>query len=479
MSRNASLQSFLLDGIEKIGSTIGDGAYATVVPLNFRGLICAGKKLHAALYNSAFQHEEKERMIQRFQVECQLLSQLKHPNIVQFLGVHIEENSNLPILVMECLHFTLSECLERYGVLQQQLSLSILDDVATGLCYLHGHQPPIVHRDLSANNVLLSSDMHAKISDLGVAKLLNLTPAKASQLSKCPGTPPYMPPEALEEDPEYNRELDCFSMGVMILHVLCGKWPIPSRPNRVNDEKKLIALSEVERREKYFMQVEICPPLIKLIHSCLDNDPPQRPDVNTILQTLRDVILQSPPIPENKMELLKSEQSISEQLEDAQRECEQLREMVKALADERATAVGEESELQQSRKQANSEMIQSQLRELSSEVDRLRAVVRSKDKLIQEKEVQVIQAMEAEKQQLVQTKETEKQQTIRAMEAEHHRAIQRRTVDAIIETKQKEIDTKQAEISALLAKRDADIAHQVDVSLHNYLQSVSAVCIMN
>ena len=87
--------------------------------------------------------------------------------------------------------------------------------------------------------------------------------------------------------------------------------------------------------------------------------------------------------------------------------------------------------------------------------------------------------MEAEKQQLVQTKETEKQQTIRAMEAEHHRAIQRRTVDAIIETKQKEIDTKQAEISALLAKRDADIAHQVDVSLHNYLQSVSAVCIMN
>ena len=62
--------------------------------------------------------------------------------------------------------------------------------------------------------------MTAKISDLGVAKILNLTPARMSQMTKCPGTLSYMPPEALRERPSYDAKLDCFSVGVMILLVL-------------------------------------------------------------------------------------------------------------------------------------------------------------------------------------------------------------------------------------------------------------------
>ena len=69
----------------------------------------------------------------------------------------------------------------RYGVLPEAISYGILRDVALGLRYLHEHSPPIIHRDLSANNVLLTSSMNGKISDLGVAKILNITPAQMTQ----------------------------------------------------------------------------------------------------------------------------------------------------------------------------------------------------------------------------------------------------------------------------------------------------------
>ena len=478
----SSLRPFLLDGITLTDErNIGDGSYATVVPLSFRGLKCAGKKLHTIFFENA-SPQEKEHMIDRFQEECQLLGRLKHPNIVQFLGVRFEDCSDLPVLVMEFLHCTLSECVDRYGVLPEQVGTGILDDVATGLCYLHGHRPPIVHRDLSANNVLLSSNMTAKISDLGVAKILNLTPARMSQLTKCPGTPPYMPPEALEEDPEYSTKLDCFSMGVMILHVLCGSWPIPSKPTRVDprNRKRVIGLTEVERREKYFQQVGGDHPLVELIRGCLDNDPPQRPDAVRILGRLRQVISQSPPSCGNKMELLNQTQTLRNERQGLSEQLEQLREVSNEVDGLRALVRTKDEEkrgLSEQLEQSQREFTQSRgrqeqlelthsidmdqvhcrVRELSTEVEGLRAVVRSKENAIQAKEIehqQAIQSKEIEKQQAIQAKEIEKQQAIQSKE----RAIQAKNLG--LAAKEKVIESQQQEIAsrdALLSDRDATI----------------------
>ena len=447
----SSLRPFLLDGITLTNErNIGDGSYATVVPLSFRGLKCAGKKLHTIFFENA-SPQEKEHMIDRFQEECQLLGRLKHPNIVQFLGVHFEDGSDLPVLVMEFLHCTLSECVDRYGVLPEQVGTGILDDVATGLCYLHGHRPPIVHRDLSANNVLLSSNMTAKISDLGVSKILNLTPARMSQMTKCPGTLSYMPPEALRQRPSYDAKLDCFSVGVMILHVLCGRWPYPSEPNRVNpnNRRQLIALSEAERREEYFQQVRGDHPLVELIRGCLDNDPPQRLEAVRILGRLRQVISQSPPSCGNKMELLnqlralvmtkdEEKRSLSEQLEQSQRELTQSqRELTQSRGRQERLELTHSIDMDQ---------VQCRVRELSTEVEGLRAVVSSKENVIQAKEI--------EKQQAIQAKEIEKQQAIEAKE----QAIQEKKFDLAV--KEKVIESQQQEIAsrdALLAERDETI----------------------
>ena len=100
---------------------------------------------------------------------------MQHPNIVQFLGVYFKENERVPMLVMEFLSMNLTSCIQKHGILPEEINYSVFYDVAQGLYCLHTQSPPIVHQDLSANNVLLTYNMDAKISDLGVARILNLT----------------------------------------------------------------------------------------------------------------------------------------------------------------------------------------------------------------------------------------------------------------------------------------------------------------
>ena len=108
----SSLRQFQLTGVSDPGRIIGNGSYATVNELEFRGLKCVGKKIHQLLFDAATP-QERAAMLQRFSEECELLSRLHHPCVVQFLGVYFEQGSQLPVLVMEHLHITLSDCLAR------------------------------------------------------------------------------------------------------------------------------------------------------------------------------------------------------------------------------------------------------------------------------------------------------------------------------------------------------------------------------
>ena len=69
--------------------------------------------------------------------------------------------------------------------------------------------------------------MTAKISDLGVAKILNLTPLQMNHLTQTPGTPAYMPPEVMAANPRYDTSVDEFSYGILMIHIFSHKWPEP------------------------------------------------------------------------------------------------------------------------------------------------------------------------------------------------------------------------------------------------------------
>ena len=160
-------------------------------------------------------------MVIRYLEECQLMSSLRHPNITQFLGLCFIPGTQLPLLVMECLETSLDDLLENMPNLPLTLKRSILEDVASGLLYLHKRNHPVLHRDLTARNVLLTSSLTAKITDMGNSRIADMRPGQmARTLSAIPGTLVYMPPEAFDDKHRYGASLDIFSFGHLALFTI-------------------------------------------------------------------------------------------------------------------------------------------------------------------------------------------------------------------------------------------------------------------
>ena len=149
--------------------------------------MCAGKKIHEILLDA--DNVGVQEIALKYVQECQLMSDLRHPNITLFLGLCFLSNSQLPVLVMERLEGSLDDLLETVPNIPLTLKHSVLEDVARGLLYLHKHNPQIVHRDLTAKNVLLTSSLVAKITDFGNSRIVNLQPGQLVRtLSHLPGT---------------------------------------------------------------------------------------------------------------------------------------------------------------------------------------------------------------------------------------------------------------------------------------------------
>ena len=219
---------------------------------------------------------------------------------------------------------TLVQCLDQYGVLPNEIGYSILKDVSLALSYLHQHDPPIIHRDLSANNVLLTCGMTAKISDLGVAKMLDFSPAQMSTMTNGPGTLCYMPPEAIEENARYNCTIDAFSYGVLMVHLFSGQWPFPKAAAIVDpqDDSRVIPLTEADRRQEKLDAIGRDHPLMTLILRCLHNSPARRPEAVEILTQVSRVAALFPPSSQNKAELLRQVTSLRANTERLQQEHE-------------------------------------------------------------------------------------------------------------------------------------------------------------
>ena len=280
---------------------LGHGSYATVLELKYMGLKCAGKKIHELLLEQG----GASYTVHRFEEECRLLSQVRHPNVVQFLGVHFQQGMPAPILVMEFFPNNLTSCIEQYGILPKEISYSILHDVALGLCYLHSQTPPIIHRDLSSNNVLLTPNMTAKISDLGVARILNLTPQQVSRITQTPGTPAYMPPEMMIANPKYDTSVDEFSYGVLMIHMFSGRWPEPQVGQTRFEDGQLVPVTEAERREVFLRAIGNDHSLMDLILKCIDNHPQTRAHAIEIVKRLAEMVLQFPASFANQLEMMR------------------------------------------------------------------------------------------------------------------------------------------------------------------------------
>ena len=219
LRNDPQLQRYVISNVQPTGRQLGVGSYGSVEELEINSLICAGKRIHESLIEAG--NAGVQNIVRKYVEECQLMSDMRHPHVVQFMGVCFLPDTSLPVLVMERLLMSLDDLLENTPDIPLALKRSMLADVSKGLVYLHNRSSPIIHRDLSAKNVLLNSSMAAKIGDLGNSRIVNLQPGQlARTLSHLPGTLVYMAPEAFERTSCYGPKLDIFSFGHLALFTL-------------------------------------------------------------------------------------------------------------------------------------------------------------------------------------------------------------------------------------------------------------------
>ena len=246
----------------------------------------------SCMHTSLFEPQSHQKLLERFEQECELLRTIRHPCIVQFLGVACDPETSLPVLVMELMEESLTKFLECSDTeLPIYLQVNFCHGIALALAYLHSRD--ITHRDLSSNNVLLIAGTRVKVTDFGISVFKSRGRAI---MTSCPGTQAYMAPECFGERVQYSQSIDCFSFGVLAVQIITQKFPNPSSrldqtpPPRLlfnfgmysPKERYIRVIPEVDRRQNHLSLVSKQNPLRLIFMDCLNDNESARPSARDL-----------------------------------------------------------------------------------------------------------------------------------------------------------------------------------------------------
>lgn len=304
--------------VEDTGRELVQGCYyAKINEVTYRGLKCLAKTINPEYLRAVASRERStEQLDHLYESHCAQLLELRHPHLLQFIGVRYSQNQLS--LVSEQLSMTLSEALEQYGKLPESINYAILRDVALGMVYLHSRSPtPVIHGELAASNVYLTVDLTAKITDMGVLNLLNLTPSRRKAIGY--KALAHLPPETLalpsaERSPSraaqaiLSKKLDSYSFGILMIHALSAQFPefIARRAHSLCGTV-LKPLEGTNGVDEVLGGVKSDHPLSSLILQCITQMADLRPEMGQILSTIVEMMLQFPAHSvEKKLEVLQS-----------------------------------------------------------------------------------------------------------------------------------------------------------------------------
>ncbi|MDX2089823.1 MAG: serine/threonine-protein kinase [Kofleriaceae bacterium] len=208
---------------------LATGGMAEIYLARSRGV--AGFEKHAVVKRILPSAADDPRLIQMFLEEARLAATLQHPNIADVYEVG--EHAGGPYFVMEHIHgqdvrsIRLATSERKQGV-PLRISLAIVHAIASALDYAHGRSDAnganlnLVHRDISASNVLVSYEGAIKLIDFGVARVTNRTTTTQAGMIK--GKWPYMSPEQVR-GVALDRRSDLFSLGIVLYELTVGRRP--------------------------------------------------------------------------------------------------------------------------------------------------------------------------------------------------------------------------------------------------------------
>ncbi|XP_039160207.1 MDIS1-interacting receptor like kinase 2 [Eucalyptus grandis] len=270
---------------------LGEGAYGVV----YKADLPAGQTVAVKKITSS-QEDETVNIIP-FEREIEALQTIRHRNIVKFYGFC--SHAHHRFLVYEYIERgslrTILNDDDRASKLGWDKRINMVRAIADALSYMHHNCfPPLIHRDLTSNNILLDADFEAHVSDFGTARLLR---PDSTNWTATAGTIGYIAPElAYTNIP--TKKCDVYSFGVIVLEIIMGKHP--------GDYVSLVfssTQSESQTPLKDVLDQRLLPPtnqhvqnvisIAALALACLRTNPQRRPTMTQVLQELR---VQAPPV---------------------------------------------------------------------------------------------------------------------------------------------------------------------------------------
>ncbi|KAJ8099772.1 kinase-like domain-containing protein [Lipomyces tetrasporus] len=209
------------------GALIGSGSFGSVVlGLNaLTGELMAVKQVELTKNDKQSDPARKKAMIDALQREVQLLRDLHHENIVQYLGSN-SDGQYLNIFLEYVPGGSVAALLTNYGQFEEPLIRTFVRQILCGLCYLHDKD--IIHRDIKGANVLVDNKGKIKISDFGISKRVEAGLLSNNQHHRpsLQGSVYWMAPEVVKQT-SYTRKADIWSLGCLIVEMFTGTHPFP------------------------------------------------------------------------------------------------------------------------------------------------------------------------------------------------------------------------------------------------------------
>ena len=255
-----------MDQIELRG-TIGNGAYGEVFLATWCGTPVACKQLNKSRLTQHY--------LRAFKAECELQLSLRHPNIVQLIGGSWDAQQATVHMIMElCERGTLSDLLadDAEPLPWSSTRVPIAVGIARGMAYLHSQSPPVVHRDLKPDNILLDKSLVPKIADFGVSR-----EAGDDVTMTMAGTPLFCAPEVLKHE-RYDKSVDQWSFGCILACLHTRDSPYPGQGGE--------ALGAIVAGKLAPSVPESCP-LHQVLGECVRYEPDDRPSFDDICRTLQ------------------------------------------------------------------------------------------------------------------------------------------------------------------------------------------------